>query len=76
MALPHLVRPGTNGELFTPGDIEGLAGHLRTLLSDVVLRERYGSAGRELIEAHTMGATLGIFETLYEKVMSGAPVPA
>lgn len=76
MALPHLVRPGTNGELFTPGDIDGLAGYLRTLLTDVALRERYGTAGRELIEAHTMGATLGIFEALYEKVMSGAPVAA
>ncbi|MCP2284683.1 Glycosyltransferase involved in cell wall bisynthesis [Promicromonospora umidemergens] len=76
MALPHLVRPGTNGELFTPGDIDGLAVHLRTLLTDVALRERYGSAGRELIEAHTMGATLGIFEALYEKVMNGAPVAA
>lgn len=76
MALPHLVRPGTNGELFTPGDVDGLAGHLRTLLTDVALRERYGTAGRELIEAHTMGATLGIFEALYEKVMSGAPVAA
>lgn len=76
MALPHLVRPGTNGELFTPGDIDGLAGHLRSLLTDVPLRERYGTAGRELIEAHTMGATLGIFEALYEKVMSGTPVAA
>lgn len=76
MALPHLVRPGTNGELFTPGDVDGLAGHLRALLTDVPLRERYGTAGRELIEAHTMGATLGIFEALYEKVMSGTPVPA
>ncbi len=76
MALPHLVRPGTNGELFTPGDVDGLAGHLRALLTDVPLRERYGTAGRELIEAHAMGATLGIFEALYEKVMSGTPVPA
>ena len=76
MALPHLVRPGISGELFTPGDIDGLAGHLRTLLTDVALRERYGTAGRELVEAHTMETTLGIFETLYEKVMSWAPVAA
>ncbi|MFI6426507.1 glycosyltransferase [Promicromonospora sp. NPDC050880] len=76
MALPHLVRPGTNGELFTPGDVAGLAGHLRALMTDVTLRERYGTAGRELIEAHAMGATLGIFEALYEKVMSGTPVAA
>lgn len=74
MALPHLVRPGSNGELFQPGDIDELAGHLRTLLADAALRERYGAASRELIQAHTMGATLGVFEALYEKVMGVVPV--
>ncbi|MBL0884863.1 glycosyltransferase [Myceligenerans indicum] len=76
MALPHLVRPGINGELFRPGDVGELAGHLRTLLADAALRERYGSAGHELVQAHTMGATLGVFETLYEKVMGVLPVAA
>jgi glycosyltransferase involved in cell wall biosynthesis len=76
MALPHLVRPGTNGELFQPGNIDELAGHLRTLLADATLRDRYGSASRELIQAHTMGATLGVFEALYEKVMGVVPIAA
>lgn len=76
MALPHLVRPGVNGELFRPGDIDGLAGYLRGLLTDASLRERYGSASRELIQAHTMGATLGVFEALYEKVTGRVAVPA
>ncbi|WP_460702978.1 glycosyltransferase [Myceligenerans halotolerans] len=76
MALPHLVRPGSNGELFRPGNIDELAGHLRTLLTDTALRERYGDASRELIQAHTMGATLGVFEALYEKVMGAVPVAA
>ncbi|WP_344100011.1 glycosyltransferase [Myceligenerans crystallogenes] len=74
MALPHLVKPGANGELFQPGDVEELAGHLRTLLTDATLRERYGDASRELIQAHTMGATLGVFESLYEKVMGAVPM--
>ncbi|MBE1877398.1 glycosyltransferase [Myceligenerans pegani] len=76
MALPHLVRPGSNGELFQPGDVDELAGHLRTLLGDPALRERYGAASRELIQAHTMGTTLGVFETLYEKVMGVVPLAA
>lgn len=76
MALPHLVRPGSNGELFRPGDVDELAGHLRTLLSDARLRARYGDTSRELIQAHTMGTTLGVFEALYEKVMGRVPVPA
>ncbi|WP_460749672.1 glycosyltransferase [Myceligenerans cantabricum] len=75
MALPHLVKPGSNGELFQPGDVGELAGHLRTLLTDAALRERYGAASRELIQAHTMGATLGVFEALYEKVVGMVPVP-
>lgn len=75
MALPHLVRVGTNGELFRPGDVDELAGHLRTLLTDAALRERYGAASRELIQAHTLGATLGVFEALYEKVMGVVPLP-
>lgn len=74
MALPHLVRPGVNGELFSPGDVDGLARHLRALLTDPVLRARYGSASRELIQAHTMGATLGVFEAMYEKVTGRVPV--
>lgn len=76
MALPHLVRPGSNGELFQPGDIDELAGHLRTLLTDATLRARYGDVSRELIQAHTMGATLGVFESLYEKVMGAVPIAA
>lgn len=76
MALPHLVRPGTNGELFQPGNVDELAGHLRALLTDAALRERYGAASRELIQAHTMGATLDVFEVLYEKVMGMVPVAA
>ncbi|MCF4120152.1 glycosyltransferase [Antribacter sp. KLBMP9083] len=76
MALPHLVRPGANGELFQPGDVEELAGHLARLLGDAALRERMGAASREIVAVHAIDATLGTFEALYEKVLDREPVLA
>ena len=46
--IPEIVRPGINGELIEPGDVEGLANHLIRLLGDPALRQRYGAAGRAL----------------------------
>jgi glycosyltransferase involved in cell wall biosynthesis len=65
MALPHLVRPGHNGFLFPPGDVEALAGYLVTLLEDRELRLRMGRAGREIVAGHDLGRTLTTFEDLY-----------
>lgn len=76
MALPHLVRPGSNGELFQPGDVEELAGHLARLVGDAELRNRMGAASREIVAVHAIDATLGTFEALYEKVLDREPVLA
>lgn len=46
--IPEIVRPGVNGELIEPGDVDALSGHLVRLLGDATLRHRYGSAGRAL----------------------------
>lgn len=46
--MPEIVHPGVNGELIEPGDHAGLARHLKRLLADPGLRQRYGAAGREL----------------------------
>jgi glycosyltransferase involved in cell wall biosynthesis len=48
--IPELVEDGVNGLLFTPGDVDALAGHLDELLSDVELRARMGRASRERAE--------------------------
>ncbi|WP_125774820.1 glycosyltransferase [Antribacter gilvus] len=74
MALPHLVRPGANGQLYQPGDVAELSGHLTELLTDVALRERYGAASREIVAVHAIDATLGTFEAMYEKVLDREPV--
>ncbi len=40
-----------NGELIEPGDVNALANALNTLLASADLRQRYGKAGREWVEA-------------------------
>lgn len=50
--IPEIVQPGLNGELITPGDVDGLAQALRQLLQDPDQRQRYGRAGRQWVEQH------------------------
>ncbi|GAA4545946.1 glycosyltransferase [Pseudonocardia xishanensis] len=79
MALPHLVRPGRNGLLFPPGDVEALAASLRTLLADGGTRRRMGAASREIVAGHSLDATLDAFEAVYARVarrVETAPVAA
>jgi glycosyltransferase involved in cell wall biosynthesis len=69
MALPHLVRPGSNGWLYPPGDVPALAGHLLHLLTDPDGRARMGVASRQLIAEHTLDRTLDTFESLYHQAV-------
>ncbi len=65
MALPHLVRNGRNGWLYTPGDVPELGHRLAALVSDTELRRRMGAASQEMVEAHALDATLATFEGIY-----------
>lgn len=65
MALPHLVRPGRNGWLYTPGDVPELTTRLAALLSDPALRRRMGAASLDIVSEHAIDATLDTFENLY-----------
>lgn len=65
MALPHLVRPDVNGRLYTPGDVDGLAGALAGLLADPVLRAALGRRSRTIAEEHSLTTTLETFERHY-----------
>ncbi|WP_198671850.1 glycosyltransferase [Desertihabitans aurantiacus] len=71
MALPHLVRPGRNGYLYTPGDVAELSGHLHRLLADPALRARMGRASETIVAGHTLDATLARFEDIYCQVTRG-----
>jgi glycosyltransferase involved in cell wall biosynthesis len=68
MALPHLVRPGRNGWLFPPGDVDALAARLGALLADRATRRRMGAASREIVRGHALAATLDAFEAVYTGV--------
>jgi phosphatidylinositol alpha 1,6-mannosyltransferase len=76
MALPHLVRPGRNGWLYTPGDVPELATRLAALLGDAATRRRMGAASREIVAAHGSEATLDRFEGIYAQVLGREAVAA
>ena len=66
MALPHLVRDGENGYLFTPNDSSELAAKITKLvqLPEDEL-EAMGKVSREMVEPHSLNGTLQTFEDLY-----------
>jgi glycosyltransferase involved in cell wall biosynthesis len=49
-AIPEIVRDGESGLLVSPGDVEGLANALQSLLRDPQLRARFSAAGRHIVE--------------------------
>ncbi|MEV7605477.1 glycosyltransferase [Paenarthrobacter sp. NPDC089322] len=66
MALPHLVRDGENGYLFTPNDSTELAAKITKLLElpdDQLMA--MGKVSREMVEPHSINGTLQTFEDLY-----------
>jgi 1,2-diacylglycerol 3-alpha-glucosyltransferase len=66
MALPHLVRDGENGYLFTPNDSADLAAKItRILRLPAEERKAMGDASRCMVERHSIQGTLQTFEDLY-----------
>jgi glycosyltransferase involved in cell wall biosynthesis len=65
MALPHLARPGVNGFLYPPGDIDRLAACLATLTGNAAIRADMGRASRKIIAGHRIDSTLDTFDGLY-----------
>ena len=68
-ALPHLVKSGINGELFTPGNDQELGSALAHILADSDLRWRFGLASREHAELHDLEGTLDAYEEIYFDVI-------
>ncbi|WLQ05352.1 glycosyltransferase [Arthrobacter oryzae] len=66
MALPHLVRDGENGYLFTPNDSDDIAAKITKVLQlpaeDLAAM---GKASRCMVEPHSIQGTLQTFEDLY-----------
>ncbi|SEI67310.1 Glycosyltransferase involved in cell wall bisynthesis [Arthrobacter sp. yr096] len=66
MALPHLVRDGENGYLFTPNDSTELAAKITQLVElPKGELEAMGKLSREMVEPHSINGTLQTFEDLY-----------
>ncbi|ABK02739.1 glycosyl transferase, group 1 [Arthrobacter sp. FB24] len=66
MALPHLVRDGENGYLFTPNDSDDLAAKItRVLQLPAEELAAMGKASRCMVEPHSIQGTLQTFEDLY-----------
>ncbi|MBT2595381.1 glycosyltransferase [Arthrobacter sp. ISL-72] len=66
MALPHLVRDGENGYLFTPNDSDDLAAKItRVLQLPAEDLASMGKASRCMVEPHSIQGTLQTFEDLY-----------
>ena len=66
MALPHLVRDGENGYLFTPNDSDDLAKKITQVLElPKDEQQAMGRASRQLVEPHSIQGTLQTFEDLY-----------
>ncbi len=66
MALPHLVRDGENGYLFTPNDSDDLAKKITMILElPADRRAAMGQVSRQMVEPHSIEGTLQTFEDLY-----------
>ncbi|TLM85283.1 glycosyltransferase [Pseudarthrobacter sp. NamE5] len=66
MALPHLVRDGGNGYLFTPNDSDDLAKKITQILElPADQRAAMGQLSRQMVEPHSIQGTLQTFEDLY-----------
>jgi glycosyltransferase involved in cell wall biosynthesis len=50
--IPELIRPGVDGLLVAPSDLDGLTEALARMMDDQELRQRLGKSGRERIVEH------------------------
>ncbi|GAB4183529.1 MAG: glycosyltransferase family 4 protein [Thalassobaculales bacterium] len=68
-----LVRDGENGLLVPPGDVPALAAALRRLIADRALRQRLGSAARQMVEGpYSAAAVATATLDLYARALSSS----
>ena len=68
-ALPELVHPGKNGELFADGDATQLAGQILALLGDGDIRRRYGQAALATSAHHDIRQMPAHYLEVYENLV-------
>lgn len=67
--LPDVIEDGSNGLMFTPGDLGDLTEKLETLLFDEAARSRMGAQGREDMLKHGWRAATESLVEQYEKAI-------
>ncbi|MCD1295339.1 glycosyltransferase family 4 protein [Methanocella sp. CWC-04] len=65
-AIPDAVVPGVNGYLFKPDDIEAMAGHIITILSDDGLRMKLKQGAIKTASEHSLENCAGRLMEVYE----------
>ena len=69
LALPELVTPGVNGELFRPGDPSDAARAIARLIDRKECWAAMSRASREIAERHDLSNTVRAYEKLYAEVL-------
>jgi 1,2-diacylglycerol 3-alpha-glucosyltransferase len=67
MALPELVQPGLNGQLFKPRSSEDAATKMEWFINQPNQWKRMGQASRERAASHSIPAVMRKFEALYRE---------
>jgi glycosyltransferase involved in cell wall biosynthesis len=71
--VPELLDEGNRGILIEAGDIAGMAAGLGRLITDDALAQRFGAAGRELVEAsYNWSVQADKTEEVLARVLGGA----
>ncbi|HUU42339.1 MAG TPA: glycosyltransferase family 4 protein [Planctomycetota bacterium] len=65
-----LIRDGENGLMVPPEDASALAGALRRMLDDAVLRERVVKSGRETARRHSVASMVKAHVALYGELLA------
>ena len=69
--IPSVVLSGESGLLAPVGDVDQLAQHVRTLLSDAALRSKFSDTARQLaVEKFGWDRVIEAYENSYEELLS------
>jgi len=74
VALPELVTENVNGLLFHPGNVEDAARCMEWFANHPERWLGMGKASLEKVQAHRLTNIISQYETLYEKLLAGAPL--
>ncbi len=68
----QLIRSGRNGVLVPAEDVTALAQAMTTLMADPALRQRLGTAAREVLQDYSEEAILAQWRSLYAAILDSA----